>query len=338
MTRSGSSGSRTGDRPVKHPAAPVDVPACSCCGEPAVIYQPVSRRHLCGIHLVRDVEKRVASTINEAGQIHAGDRIAVALSGGKDSTALLVILSRLLPAWPGADLVAITVDEGIAGYRTDTIRAAEALTGRLGVDHRIVSFRDLVGADLDTLLAGRETEACTICGILRKKALTDAARTAGATAIATGHNLDDEAQSMLMNAFRGISPARQEHRYRPVGPVPPEDQTPCCCNGEGDRGLSFCAGSFFRAARMPVHEIRTACRSTEPACRIGGPASRDDAASRGQQKKYRTVLCGDTGHGIPAPLPGVRRPLLRRNLPGLPAPALTGKVKGRPVPVQGECR
>ncbi|MFZ0182137.1 MAG: TIGR00269 family protein [Methanoregula sp.] len=191
---------------MKHPAAPVDVPACSCCGEPAVIYQPVSRRHLCGIHLVRDVEKRVASTINEAGQIHAGDRIAVALSGGKDSTALLVILSRLLPAWPGADLVAITVDEGIAGYRTDTIRAAEALTGRLGVDHRIVSFRDLVGADLDTLLAGRETEACTICGILRKKALTDAARTAGATAIATGHNLDDEAQSMLMNAFRGDLP------------------------------------------------------------------------------------------------------------------------------------
>ncbi|MGP8204168.1 ATP-binding protein, partial [Methanoregula sp.] len=191
---------------MKHPAVPVDIPVCSCCGEPAVIYQPVSRRHLCGRHLIHDVEKRVASTINEAGQIHAGDRIAVGLSGGKDSTALLVILSRLLPAWPGTSLIAITVDEGIAGYRTDTIQAAEALTGRLGVDHRIVSFRDLVGADLDTLLAGRETQACTICGILRKKALTDAARAAGATAIATGHNLDDEAQSVLMNAFRGDLP------------------------------------------------------------------------------------------------------------------------------------
>jgi uncharacterized protein (TIGR00269 family) len=181
-------------------------PACACCGEPAVIYQPVTRRHLCGPHLVRDVEERVLSTIQESGQIRPGDRIAVGLSGGKDSTALLVILSRLLPAWPGASLVAITVDEGIAGYRADTMRAAESLTERLGVVHRIVSFRDLIGDDLDTLLLGRETQACTICGILRKKALADAARAAGATAIATGHNLDDEAQSVLMNAFRGDLP------------------------------------------------------------------------------------------------------------------------------------
>jgi uncharacterized protein (TIGR00269 family) len=130
----------------------------------------------------------------------------VGLSGGKDSTALLVILSRLLPKWPGASLVAITVDEGIAGYRADTLRAAESLTQRLGVDHRIVTFRDLIGDDLDTLLVGRETQACTLCGILRKKALADAAQAAGATSIATGHNLDDEAQSVLMNAFRGDLP------------------------------------------------------------------------------------------------------------------------------------
>lgn len=187
-------------------AARDESPVCACCGEPAVVYQPVTRRHLCGTHLVLDVEERVLSTIQESGQIHPGDRIAVALSGGKDSTALLVIISRLLPAWPGASLVAITVDEGIDGYRADTMRAAENLTGRLGVEHRIVSFRELIGDDLDTLLLGRETQACTICGILRKKALTDAARAVGATAIATGHNLDDEAQSVLMNAFRGDLP------------------------------------------------------------------------------------------------------------------------------------
>ena len=191
---------------MKPRAAWEESPACACCGEPAVVYQPVTRRHLCGTHLVRDVEERVLATIQEFGQIHTGDRIAVALSGGKDSTALLVILSRLLPAWPGASLVAITVDEGIAGYRADTMRAAESLTGRLGVEHRIVSFRELIGEDLDTLLLGRETQACTICGILRKKALADAARATGATAIATGHNLDDEAQSVLMNAFRGDLP------------------------------------------------------------------------------------------------------------------------------------
>jgi len=187
-------------------AARGELPACACCGEPAVVYQPVTRRYLCGTHLVRDVEERVRATIQETGQISPGDRIAVGLSGGKDSTALLVLLSRLLPAWPGASLVAVTVDEGIAGYRADTMRAAESLTERFGVEHHIVSFRELIGDDLDTLLTGRETQACTICGILRKKALADAARTAGATVIATGHNLNDEAQSVLMNAFRGDLP------------------------------------------------------------------------------------------------------------------------------------
>jgi len=136
-----------------------------------VIFQPAKQRHLCGTHLVRGVENRVRVTVQENGLIRPGDRIAVGLSGGKDSTALLVILSRLLPSWPGASLVAITVDEGIAGYRADTIQAAESLTGRLGVEHRLVSFVDLIGQALDTLLAGREEQACTVCGILRKRRL-----------------------------------------------------------------------------------------------------------------------------------------------------------------------
>ncbi len=191
---------------MKSSAGSGGVPVCSCCGEPAVIYLPASQRHLCGRHLICDVELRVASTIKNESQISLGDRVAVAISGGKDSTALLVILSRLLLSFPGSEIVAITVDEGIVGYRADTLRAAEALTQQLGINHHIVSFRDQIGDDLDTLLTGREKEACTICGILRKKALADAARDAGATVIATGHNLDDEAQSVLMNTLRGDLP------------------------------------------------------------------------------------------------------------------------------------
>ncbi|MEN6444399.1 MAG: TIGR00269 family protein [Methanoregula sp.] len=191
--------------PVPDPS-PAGVPTCACCAEPAVVFQRAPDRHLCKSHFISDIETRVAATIEQNRQIRAGDRIAVALSGGKDSTALLCILSRLIPAWPGVSLVAITVDEGIAGYRHDTIRAAETLTKKFGVEHRIVSFVDLIGDDLDTILVGRETQACTVCGILRKKALMDAAKETGATKIATGHNLDDEAQSVLMNTLRGDLP------------------------------------------------------------------------------------------------------------------------------------
>ena len=179
---------------------------CTLCSEPPVIRLPEPDRHLCAAHLIADVEERAARTIRERELIKPHDRIAVAFSGGKDSTALLLILTRLLPAWEDVSLVAITVDEGIAGYRDDTILAAEEVTKKLRIEHVCISFTDLIGDDLDTLLIGRETQACSVCGILRRKALLVAAQKAGATKIATGHNLDDEAQSVLMNTLRGDLP------------------------------------------------------------------------------------------------------------------------------------
>jgi len=177
--------------------------ACDRCGEPAVIYQRHAGRYLCGTHLISAIEQRVVETVSSQQQIITGDCVAVALSGGKDSTALLIILHRLLKSRNDFRLVAITVDEGISGYREATIRSAEDLIRRLGVEHMTVSFGELFGDSLDTLLKGRETEACSICGILRRKALVVGAERAGATKLATGHNLDDEAQSVLMNVLRG---------------------------------------------------------------------------------------------------------------------------------------
>ncbi len=180
-----------------------DTPACSICGEPAVIHQRHTGRHLCGTHLIADIEKRVSETIASRQQVVPGDCVTVALSGGKDSTALLLLLHRLFGGRNDIRLLSITVDEGIGGYREATVRSAEDLTKRLGVEHITVSFGELFGDSLDTILKGRETQACSICGILRKKALIVGAERAGATKLATGHNLDDEAQSVLMNVLRG---------------------------------------------------------------------------------------------------------------------------------------
>lgn len=152
------------------------------------------------------MERRVADTIQTRRMILPGDRVAVALSGGKDSSALLFLLFKLLPAWRDAELVAVTIDEGIAGYRGATVRAAEDLSRCLGIEHHCISFPELFGDSLDVLLKDRETQACSICGILRRKALVIGAQSAFATKIATGHNLDDEAQSVLMNVFRGDLP------------------------------------------------------------------------------------------------------------------------------------
>ncbi len=178
---------------------------CSLCGEPAVVRLVEPERRLCAAHFIEDAEARVLAAVKRERMVSPGDRVAVGLSGGKDSTALLLLLHRLLPA-PGANLVAVTVDEGIAGYREETLRAARDLTGELGVEHRIVSFADLFGDDLDRLLVGRESQGCTVCGVLRRRALVEGVRGTGATKLATGHNLDDEAQSVLMNVLRGDLP------------------------------------------------------------------------------------------------------------------------------------
>ena len=181
----------------------MELMGCDCCSDPAVARVREPDRHFCATHFTGFFEDMVARTIRNDNMIKPGDRIALALSGGKDSTALILVLSHLLPAWENVHLVAITIDEGIAGYRDETVRAADELTVALGIEHHTVSFRELFGSNLDALLVGREREACTVCGILRKKALAVAAERYGVTKIATGHNLDDEAQSVLMNTLRG---------------------------------------------------------------------------------------------------------------------------------------
>lgn len=181
-------------------------PLCSRCTEPAVVYQGNVDCHLCAVHFAADIERRVADMVKTHRMIVPGDRVAVAFSGGKDSTALLLLLSQLFPARQDVQLIAITIDEGIAGYREATVHAAEHLVRRLGIEHHCISFPDMFGDSLDVFLKGRETQACSICGILRRKALAVAAQRTGATKLATGHNLDDEAQSILMNVFRGDLP------------------------------------------------------------------------------------------------------------------------------------
>ena len=131
-----------------------DAPACSLCGEPAVIHQRHTARYLCGTHLIADIEQRVSDTITSEQQVVPGDCVAVALSGGKDSTALLLLLHRLFGSHNDIRLVAVTADEGISGYREETVRSAEDLVKRLGVEHITVSFGELFGDSLDTLLKG----------------------------------------------------------------------------------------------------------------------------------------------------------------------------------------
>ena len=174
--------------------------ACDYCNGPAVYLDRVRQTHLCKDHLMESVEGHVRDFLN--GIHDLPDTIGVAFSGGKDSTSLLKTFSRIKNEIP-CRFIALTVDEGIEGYRLETIKAANETCQVLGVEHHIIRFSDLFGSSLDQFVAESERNACTICGILRRRALEVLARELNIKVIATGHNLDDHAQTALMNAISG---------------------------------------------------------------------------------------------------------------------------------------
>ena len=137
------------------------------------------------------------------------DHLAVAVSGGKDSLSLLHILVKLKRFRSQTTLTAVTVDEGIACYRDEALLVAAENCRKLEVPHHVVSFKELYGFTLDEIMqrirgkGQTKLTACAYCGVLRRKAMNIGARQVGANKVATAHTLDDEAQTVLMNIFRG---------------------------------------------------------------------------------------------------------------------------------------
>ena len=155
------------------------------------------------------MEEKVRATISKYEMFEHDDKIMVAVSGGKDSVTLLHILAKIERDFPRALLSAISIDEGIRGYRDEAIRIAERNCRKLGVEHMVISFKEIYGLGLDEIvnkLQRRKEKgltSCSYCGVLRRRALNTAAREAGADKLATAHSLDDETQTMILNIIHG---------------------------------------------------------------------------------------------------------------------------------------
>ncbi len=179
--------------------------ACDRCGSSSVIFIRYSGAHLCTSHFQEYVEHRVKQEIRRELDLGGEPtKIAVGLSGGKDSTTALVLLHRYLGNRRDVTLEAVTVDEGIDGYRPPSLEIARALCSELSVRHHVVAYRDLTGFDMDRVVhLDPDAIPCSYCGVFRRHALNQAAVDLGADYLATGLNLDDTAESILMNVARG---------------------------------------------------------------------------------------------------------------------------------------
>lgn len=238
---------------------------CSACGRPAIVDLPYRGAHLCEAHLAASVEERFRREMHRQLPRFSAGTIAVALSGGKDSSVALALAHAYFARRPTVNLVAVSVDEGIDGYRAATLEAASRLTRQLGVTHAVVRAREALGTTTDETARGRaDAPPCSYCGVWRRRLLNRAARDAGADALVLGFNLDDLAQTVLMNLVHGdldrlvrMAP----HRVRQAGLVPrlaplaqvPEREVFLYARA---RGLPFDHGECPHASRAQRNQFR----------------------------------------------------------------------------------
>ncbi|KIR29003.1 cytoplasmic tRNA 2-thiolation protein 1 [Cryptococcus deuterogattii LA55] len=180
---------------------------CSLCHTArALVKRPKTGQQVCKDCFFEVFETEVHNTIVEGeGIFKRGERVAIGASGGKDSTVLAHVLSVLNKRYDyGLDLYLLSIDEGITGYRDDSLETVKQNQVEYGLPLKILSYSELYGWTMDKIVeqVGKKNN-CTFCGVFRRQALDRGAAQLGVDHIVTGHNADDIAETVLMNIMRG---------------------------------------------------------------------------------------------------------------------------------------
>ncbi len=177
---------------------------CSRCNGEARFRIPYAGLNLCEEHFLEFVDSKVKREFREQVRFKKGDRIVVAVSGGKDSMHLLYQVHKIFGEWRDFEIIAVTVDEGIGDFRVKCAELAREYSKELGIEHRTITFRDYIGITTDDVAkVDKELKPCTYCGVFRRKVLNMFAKEMNADYVLLGLNLDDFAQSIVMNVTRG---------------------------------------------------------------------------------------------------------------------------------------
>jgi len=178
--------------------------SCIKCNEKATYFRKYSGEAHCNKCFSNSIIEKTKKTISKHKMLKYGEKIAVAVSGGKDSLVLLDILNKMSER-QGSEICAITIDEGIETYREESISFSRNACNEMGIQQIVLSFEELFNDSLDQIMDIRKdkTTSCTMCGTFRRRAIEIGAKKINADVIATGHNLDDTLQTFLMNLFSG---------------------------------------------------------------------------------------------------------------------------------------
>lgn len=167
--------------------------------------RPKTGDALCKDCFFKAFEFEIHMTIIRFKLFEPGQKIAVAASGGKDSTVLAHVMKLLNERYDyGLQLVLLSIDEGIPGYRDDSLETVKQNRDDYQMDLKVLSYEELYGWTMERIVEkiGRSNN-CTFCGVFRRQALDRGAQMLKVDSIVTGHNADDIAETVLMNILRG---------------------------------------------------------------------------------------------------------------------------------------
>jgi uncharacterized protein (TIGR00269 family) len=258
--------------------------------------------HLCRRHFEDDLHRKIREGIRRYNLVGSAKKVAVAISGGKDSSTLLYALRSLFSRRRDLELVAVMVDEGIAGYRPETLAEGRKLAHQLEIPYVEVSFQDFFGITIDEIAMMRQAQApCTFCGVFRKSLLNRVAREMGADLLATGHNLDDEAQTVLLNYLRGdidrlyrLNPkTRQDgmvYRIKPLCRVPEKEVALYAIAND----LPYCRATcpyIGRAMRLEVKKMLNDFEAVHPGSKYSIMQGFERITRLPRKETFRSASC-----------------------------------------------
>ena len=169
---------------------------CVVCRGPAVIDIRRHNANFCPEHFERLCRDQVTKAIDEFSMIRPGERVLVAVSGGKDSLACWDLLLDL-----GYDVDGLYLGLGIGEYSDASGRYARAFAERRGVRLLELDLRDEYGYDIPTGAKAARRAPCSACGLSKRHLFDRVALEGGYDVVATGHNLDDEAAVLFGNVL-----------------------------------------------------------------------------------------------------------------------------------------
>lgn len=170
---------------------------CKTCREKAVIEIERHNAAYCRECFLRYCRRQVERAIEGLDMVTHGERVLVAVSGGKDSLALWDILTNL-----GYSADGIYLDLGIGAYSERSRQIAEKFADTKGVKLHTLSVREEHGFGIPEGARAARRPTCSLCGLSKRHLLNKFAYDHGYDVLATGHNLDDEAATLLSNLVR----------------------------------------------------------------------------------------------------------------------------------------